>query len=123
MTSKSQQASTYDEQSFSTDVIDKWGDICESLVENKNQLHMQMFDLGRLVSEAAQSSDVELRGQILRFLEHTLSRKDVALEIENAVAISFLSYQDIEKLGILQEIPAKMWAIVENQRLRDESST
>ena len=50
---------------------------------------------------------------VLDFLETTIARRDAISEIENAIAISFLSYEDLMSLGV--RIPAAVLAIAQKQ--------
>ena len=50
---------------------------------------------------------------VLDFLETTIARRDAISEIENAIAISFLSYEDLMSLGV--RIPAAILVIAQEQ--------
>jgi hypothetical protein len=100
----------YDEQAFSQDVIARWGSVCSDLAEDENLLHPQMADLGRLCL-----ADGALAGDILHFLADVLSRRDAISEIENAVAISFLEWPDLERVGASVAVPEAIARIVRDQ--------
>jgi len=100
----------YTEQSFSADVIARFGHLSEYLAEDADLLHVQMSwlaDICQRMPDHALS--------VLLFLEHTLRRNDAISEIENAVAISFLQWPDLEALGRTVAVPPLVCAIVKNQ--------
>ena len=100
----------YDEREFSKDVIARWGHVFTDLVEDANLLHPQMADLGRLCL-----SHGHLAGDILHFLADVVDRRDAISEIENAVAISFLEWPDLERMGGTIIVPETIARIVRDQ--------
>jgi hypothetical protein len=100
----------YDERAFSKDVIARWGSVCTDLVQDENLLHPQMAALGRLCL-----SHCHLAGDILHFLVDVVSRRDAISEIENAVAISFLEWPDLERLGAIVVVPEEIARTVRDQ--------
>ena len=100
----------YDEGAFSRDVVARWGSMCADLEEDENLLHLQMADLGRLCL-----SHGHLAQDIIRFLADVVCRRDAISEIENAVAISFLEWPDLERIGSNIDVPKTIARIVRDQ--------
>src|SRR5262249_1582637 len=84
----------YDEVAFSRDVIARWGHMCNALMEDDGLLHAQMGHLGGLCEDQP-----EVAPEVFELLEGLLVRKDTISEIENAVAISFLDWERVQRLG------------------------
>ena len=93
----------YDEAAFSKDVISKWGDICGALIEDQRLLHPQMAHLARLCEARPEAAS-----EIFLFLEDLLVRANVTSEIENAVAISLLDWEKVQRLGYSRRVPATL---------------
>jgi hypothetical protein len=123
MTSNIKPYPSYDEKAFSKDVIANWGNINNSLIDDENLLHPQMAHLGRTISESFKEGDGSIGKEILEFLNGVLANDDAILEIENAVAISFLEYSDFEELGILNNVPGAILKIVREQKERLDNAT
>jgi hypothetical protein len=108
----------YDEAAFSRDVIARWGHIDDALIDDERLLHVQMAHLGRVSRTSAKAAS-----EIFEFLEGLLARKDAISEIENAVAISFLDWSEIEELGLASQLPPKLRQTIQNQWERDQRGT
>jgi hypothetical protein len=102
--------SGYDEVAFSRDVISRWGHVCDAVIDDEGLLHPQMGHLGRLCE-----AHPEVAPEIFQFLEELLARKDAISEIENAVAISFLDWQAVQRLGFSKQLPAKLADTIKDQ--------
>jgi hypothetical protein len=100
----------YDEAAFSRDVIARWADICDALIDDEGLLHQQMGHIGRLCK-----AHPEVAPQVFRFLEALLARNDAISEIKNAVAISFLDWEDVQRLGFSEQLPANVEEIIKEQ--------
>ncbi len=100
----------YNENSFSEDVIFRWGSQLDDLSDDANLLHPQMAALGRLCL-----SSPEVCGDILSFLEELLDRNDVISEIENAVAISFLQWPEMESTSVNASVAPRVANVVRTQ--------
>jgi len=102
----------YDEKAFSQDIVGKWGDISSSLVDDQGLLHVQMSHLGKLVKDSFSEGDGALGQEILEFLGDILTRKDMISEFENAIVISFLGYEELNELGILDQLPPAILKVI-----------
>jgi len=100
----------YNEDSFSDDVISRWGPLSEELRDDANLLHPQMAALGRLCQ-----SNSENCSDILRFLEGVLNRNDAIAEIENAIAISFLQWPELKAMADGLEVAPRVVQVVQTQ--------
>jgi len=123
MTSNIEPYLSYDEKAFSKDVIARWGDINDYLIDDENLLHLQMAHLGRTIAESFEKSDGKVGEEIFQFLESVLARKDAISEIENAIAISFLDYSELEALGIVNQAPSTILQIAKEQKERWNNAT
>ena len=108
----------YNENSFSKDVVSRWGMLSDELADDKNLLHPQMFALSRLCLE-----NPDARNDILVFLEELLVRKDAISEIENAIAISFLQWPELDSMGVGATIAPKVADVVKTQYERFGSNS
>lgn len=122
MTSNIEPCVSYDENSFSKDVIARWGSINDSLIDDENLLHPQMAHLGRTVSESFKAGDGKVGKEILEFLNGVLNRVDAISEIKNAVAISFLEHGELVELGIIK-VPKAILEITKEQKERWDNAT
>jgi hypothetical protein len=102
--------SGYNAAEFSRDVISRWGHMDDSLVDDEELLHPQMGHLGRLCKHHP-----TIAPEVFDFLEGLLRRADVISEIENAVAISFLGWLEVQELGLVDQLPAKLKDTIEQQ--------
>ena len=123
MTSNIEPYPSYDEKAFSKDVIAKWGSINDSLIDDENLLHPQMAHLGRTIAESFKEGDGSIGKEIFEFLNGVLARDDAISEIENAVAISFLEYSELEELGIINIVPSTILKIAREQKERWDNAT
>ena len=97
----------YDEKDFSKDAISSWGEYAEDLIEDEGLLHVQMGHLARLCKNDTKKADV-----IFKFLENLLEREDTVSEIENAVAISFLTDSEIQEFENKLRVPNKIREVI-----------
>ena len=123
MTSNIEPYPSYDEKAFSKDVIAKWGSYNDSLIDDENLLHPQMAHLSRTIAESFNEDDGNIGKEVLEFLGAVLARDDSISEIENAIAISFLEYSELEELGIINLVPITILNIVREQKERWENAT
>ncbi len=114
---------SYDERSFSKDVIARWGSINDFLIDDADSLHMQMAHLGMTIRESFEKGNGEVGRKIFVFLENVLAKKDAISEIENAVAISFLELDELQSLGIVSEVPQNVLQIIREQYKRWQRAT
>lgn len=105
----------YDEQSFSADVIERFGNVEPDLEADRNLLHCQMATLAALVER-----DTATAGGVLSFLEAVLRRPDAISEIENAVAISFLEWPALEARKEWVSLAPRAADIVQKQWEREQ---
>src|SRR5262249_17437174 len=105
----------YDEVAFSRDVIARWGHICDALIDDDGLLHPQMGQLARLCEDHP-----EVALDVFEFLEGLLVRKDTISEIENAVAISFLDWERVQRLGFSTQLPTNIAGTIKEQWERDQ---
>ena len=111
----------YDERTFSKGVERRWGDILPFIKDEG--VHFQMGCLANGIKNAFAAGDARLGREILAFVEDALMRAGFYSEIENAVAISFLEPDDIERLGIAKEVPENIRRVLDEQKRRWESAT
>ena len=103
----------YGEIEFSKDVIEEFGVLIPELSEDSNMLHTQMTYLADGIRENLSS-----KHKILKFVESVLLKEDAILEIENAVAISFIELEELPTLGIETSIPTTILRILTEQQKR-----
>jgi len=108
----------YDEVAFSRDVIARWADICDALIDDEGLLHQQMWHIGRLCE-----AHPEVAPEVFQFLEALVARNDAISEIRNAVAISFLDWQEVQRLGFSERLPANIAEIIKEQWMRYQRGT
>jgi|SRR6516164_147496 len=108
----------YDEVAFGRDVIARWADICVALIDNKGLLHHQMGHIGRLCE-----AHPEVAPEVFQFLEALVAKNDAVSEIRNAVAVSFLDWQDVQRLGFSERLPANIAEIIKEQWMRYQRGT
>jgi len=100
----------YGNKEFSDDVILKFGHLSEWLAQDPDLLHVQMSYLAKICLEQGNHAL-----EVLTFLEDALGRGDAISEIENAVAVSFLQWPDVERLKKRMPVPASVERIVRAQ--------
>ncbi len=108
----------YDEKAFSADVIARWGDRQPWLKQDEDLLHVQMGHLAHLCKDVP---DVSV--EIFQFLDDVVQRSDAVLEIENAVAISFLEWPDVQELAKSYKLSQRIVDIVRDQDERYAAAT
>jgi hypothetical protein len=111
----------YGTRAFCEDVEHQWGRFFP-LVKGEG-IHFQMHCLANGIRDAFTAGDTRLGRKILAFVEDALIRADSRSEIENAVAISFLEPQEIERLGIDKDIPENVRRVLDEQELRWKNAT
>lgn len=100
----------YDDSSFSTEAIQNWGYLSEELVDHDGLLHPQMAALGRVCLDHP-----EVCGSVLAFLSRVLQKEDAIDEMENAVAISFLEWPELEGLSRSIPLPNNVAQVIKQQ--------
>ncbi|MCV2402878.1 hypothetical protein OFY17_08300 [Marinomonas sp. C2222] len=103
----------YGENDFSRDVVEKFGSDIAELGEESGMLHTQMGILADAIR-----CNIPCKNEILNFIESLLSKNDVILEIENAVAISFLELNELSDLKLQQNMPIKLHRLLKEQHFR-----
>ena len=103
-------ATQYSKKDFSRDAIQRFGPLCEELIECAELLHPQMSCLARTCLEQKIHAL-----PILLFLEHILRMPDFDREIENAVAISFIEWPTLQRLKLEGPIPPRVEHVVRHQ--------
>ena len=98
----------YNETDFVRDAHAKFGESLSGLCDPELGIHSLVFEFGQICR-----SKPDMAVDVLDFLETTIARRDAISEIENAIAISFLSYEDLMSLGV--RIPAAVLAIAQKQ--------
>jgi hypothetical protein len=88
------------------------------MIDDEGLLHPQMGHLGRLCE-----AHPEIAPEIFQFLEELLARKDAVSEVENAVAISFLNWEELQRLGFSKQLPAKLTDTIKGQWKRYQRDT
>jgi hypothetical protein len=84
-------------RSFSAEASMRFPRLAARLTEESECIHLQMGTLGATAREAIEHGDFLLLVSFFEFLESVLGRANVHSEIENAMAISFLSPVEFEK--------------------------
>ena len=100
----------YDNESFSKEAIQNWGTLSEELVDHDGLLHPQMAALGRLCMD-----HTEVSSSVLEFLSRVLREEGAIDEIENDIAISFLGWPELERLGQSVPLPRNVADVVRQQ--------
>ena len=100
----------YDENSFSADVIHHWGALSQELIDHGGLLHPQMAALGRLCLEHP-----DICQSIFGFLSRVIQDENSIDEIQNAVAISFMEWPELENLGRYAPLPDTVVDVVFKQ--------
>lgn len=108
----------YDERAFSADVIARWGDLQPWLLDDADLLHVQMGHLADLCREYPEKAD-----EIFRFLVEVMQRQDPIAEIENAVAISFLEWPEVQELAKALTLPQSVLDVIKEQWIRETDQT
>jgi hypothetical protein len=103
----------YGEKEFSTDVIEQFSGLIMELSEEPDMLHTQMGLLADAIRKNMSCTEA-----ILNFIESILKRSDAILEIENAVAITFLELDELSKLVQETKIPPTILKILKEQQQR-----
>lgn len=106
---------------FSEEVIRRWAGMLPDLVEDAGMLHCQMGHLADGLRQASDRGDRAIAQSMLDFLEEVLLRPDASSEIENAVAISFLQWQELAELDVGDTVPT-LTAVLAAQAQRDAST-
>ena len=83
---------SYDELAFSKDAVALFGEQIPELGEDVSSIHTQVGLLGSFIRK---SKDGFVAKKIFDFLEQVLANPKATSEIENAVAISFLSASEL----------------------------
>jgi hypothetical protein len=114
---------SYDELSFSNDAIVMFGAQIPELIEEAGSIHTQVGTLGGYILE---SKDSLLANKIFQFLDKVLTDPKSVSEIENAVAISFLSASELRKsiAGVVYwgSIPEKLRNVLVAQEKLDNAT-
>jgi hypothetical protein len=100
----------YGEKEFSRDSIDKFGSFIPELSEELEMLHTQMEYLAEGIRKKLICTTA-----IFNFIEELLVRADAVLEIENAVAISFIEIEELAELGIETNVPPNVLRVLKEQ--------
>ncbi|MFN6115056.1 MAG: hypothetical protein ACK46C_04165 [Flavobacteriales bacterium] len=108
----------YDERAFSADVIARWGDLQPWLKDDADLLHAQMGHLADQSREYPEKAD-----EIFRFLVEVMQRQDTIAEIENAVAISFLEWPEVQELAKALTLPQSVLDVIKEQWIRETDQT
>lgn len=103
---------------FSEEVISKFGSYLPELEDDAEMLHTQMGYLADGIR-----NKLECTNEVLGFLEGLLHRNDAYLEIENAIAISFIEMSEPSYLGLEENIPLAVLNLLEEQQQRWKNAT
>ena len=77
-----------------------------------------MWHIGRLCE-----AHPEVAPEVFQFLEALVAKNDAVSEIRNAVAVSFLDWQDVQRLGFSERLPANIAEIIKEQWMRYQRGT
>ena len=103
----------YDENSFSQDVCERWGNRCEHLVDEAGSIHSQVSWLAHLCE-----TQEDLSAEILAFLEAVIGCPGAISEIQNAISISFLDWKALQSVQDGLTIAPNIYKLVEEQHER-----
>lgn len=98
----------YGNAEFSRDVVARFPGLREELEENAGLLHVQMGTLAGAVRSAVSFGDTEFPLQVCAFLDHAVQQPRAILEIEVAVAISFVEAYELRNSTTGQTVLTRM---------------
>ncbi|MCL6417821.1 hypothetical protein MIB92_19385 [Aestuariirhabdus sp. Z084] len=101
----------YGEKEFSRDAIKNFGNYLPELSEDPEMLHTQMSYLAEGIRDK-----LSCTSGILEFIEGLLHKEDAILEIENAVAISFIEIEELAELGLETKAPLLFLGCLKNNK-------
>jgi hypothetical protein len=87
----------YDERAFSRDVIRELPELASELSSEEDLLHVQVGVLGRVTREEIERNNLQLASRIFVFLEKALAHPRAISEIANAIAISFVELEELQR--------------------------
>ena len=118
---------TYGNDEFSRDVIHRVAELRTELEENAGLLHVQMQTLSTAVRSAISSGSTELPLRICAFLDEALGQPRAIPEIENAVAISFVTASELQgsSVGavILERMPTRVRQLLLDHETRKNTQS
>lgn len=97
----------YNGDSFSRDVIARWGHLSDSLAYDEGLIHLQMDQLGVLCVTRPGSAKA-----ILQFLAEVVARPDATKEISEAITESFLDWGDLREAGLARAVPPQLSPVI-----------
>ncbi|MBQ4834886.1 MULTISPECIES: hypothetical protein [Pseudoalteromonas] len=89
------QQQVYGANAFCKDAISNWSVVEPELPEWQDEVHNCMA----ILADGLRNQTISAT-EVFCFLESVLSRTDVCPEVENAIAISFIEYNEFETLGL-----------------------
>jgi hypothetical protein len=111
----------YDERAFSRDVIRELPELASELRSDEDLLHVQVGLLGRVAREEIERSNLHLAPRIFAFLDQALAQPRAITEIANAIAISFVTLDELQKTDAgrraLEMMPPKLKVCLMQGRL------
>jgi hypothetical protein len=111
----------YDERSFSQDALRKLPELATELKAEESLLHVQMGILSHVVQEEITENNLELTPRIFAFLEEALAHPRAISEIANAIAISFVELDVMQKTDAgrraIETMPPNLKSVLMQERL------
>lgn len=101
---------TYDAKDFCCDAILRWGSYEPELLEWTEEVHNCMAILAQGIRDRTIQAD-----EVFVFLESVLGMSDVVSEIENAIAISFLEFVELDESSIAGSVTPMVKEIIRKQ--------
>jgi hypothetical protein len=111
----------YDERAFSQDALCKLPELATELKAEESLLHVQMGVLSHVVQEEITENNLELTPRIFAFLEEALAHPRAISEIANAIAISFVELDVMQKTDAerraIETMPPNLKSVLMQERL------
>ena len=85
----------YDEKRFCKEVASRWSSSESELLEWQEEVH----NVTAILADGVRTQSISSI-EVFEFIEAILINQDYASEIENALAISFIEFQELEELGL-----------------------
>jgi hypothetical protein len=118
---------TYGSQQFSRDVIQGFPELLEELGRSTGLLHVQVATLAESVRRALDAGDLDSARRPCTFLDATLDKPKVSSEMMNAIAISFLTQDELQATSagrdLLARMPERIETILREQADRGRTRT
>ncbi|ESP94649.1 MULTISPECIES: hypothetical protein [Pseudoalteromonas] len=104
------QQQVYGANAFCKDAISNWSVVEPELLEWQDEVHNCLA----ILADGLRNQTISAT-EVFCFLESVLSLTDVCPEIENAIAISFIEYSELETLGLSTKVTPSVKDVLKKQ--------